>query len=234
MLRPRSLIFVLALSALLALPAGIVLASHQFDDVPTESSIHDDVEAIAAAGVTTGCGDGNYCPADPVTRGQMAQFLNRLGALNGQDPVVNADRVDGYQANELVRVASAAKNALGPDLTPTPLNYLEVEIDAPVAGWLHVTGAVTVREQACTMACLVSAELRTTPMNNISYDVDEWIDDQSTLAITQVFFVEPGTNWVQLWLSRPVKEDGLTNGANGQLSVLFVPFDGSGGTVPAP
>jgi hypothetical protein len=35
------------------------------------------VEAIAAAGVTSGCEEGLYCPADSVTRGQMASFLAR-------------------------------------------------------------------------------------------------------------------------------------------------------------
>jgi CSLREA domain-containing protein len=33
------------------------------------------IEKLAADGVTGGCGGGNYCPASPVTRGQMAAFL---------------------------------------------------------------------------------------------------------------------------------------------------------------
>jgi hypothetical protein len=36
-----------------------------------------DVEALAAAGITSGCGPGSFCPEDPVTRGQMAAFLVR-------------------------------------------------------------------------------------------------------------------------------------------------------------
>jgi hypothetical protein len=35
------------------------------------------IEALAAAQVTAGCGGGNYCPNDPVTREQMAVFLLR-------------------------------------------------------------------------------------------------------------------------------------------------------------
>ena len=43
-----------------------------------EGSIHEpDINALAAAGITTGCGGGNYCPADPVSREQMAAFLHR-------------------------------------------------------------------------------------------------------------------------------------------------------------
>ena len=39
-----------------------------------------DIEALAAAGITRGCNpptNTRYCPGDPVTRGQMAAFLNR-------------------------------------------------------------------------------------------------------------------------------------------------------------
>ena len=35
------------------------------------------INQIAAAGITLGCGGTNYCPNEPVTRGQMAAFLVR-------------------------------------------------------------------------------------------------------------------------------------------------------------
>jgi hypothetical protein len=44
-------------------------------DVPTTHPFFRFVEALAAAGVTGGCGTGSYCPDAPVTRGQMAVFL---------------------------------------------------------------------------------------------------------------------------------------------------------------
>lgn len=46
-----------------------------FADVPTNHGFFKFVEALAAAGITGGCGGGNYCPNSPVTRGQMAVFL---------------------------------------------------------------------------------------------------------------------------------------------------------------
>ncbi len=46
-----------------------------FADVPTSSPQFKFVEALVAAGITAGCGSGNYCPNDPITRGQMAVFL---------------------------------------------------------------------------------------------------------------------------------------------------------------
>jgi hypothetical protein len=36
---------------------------------------HDAIHALAANGITAGCGNGNFCPNDSVTRAQMAVFL---------------------------------------------------------------------------------------------------------------------------------------------------------------
>src|SRR6478752_7320828 len=46
-----------------------------FDDVPCPSLFADWIEALAAEGITGGCGGGNYCPGDAVRRDQMAAFL---------------------------------------------------------------------------------------------------------------------------------------------------------------
>ncbi len=46
-----------------------------FGDVPCPSLYADWIEELAAEGITGGCGGGNYCPANPVTRAQMAAFL---------------------------------------------------------------------------------------------------------------------------------------------------------------
>jgi hypothetical protein len=45
------------------------------NDVPTTHPFFRFVEALAASGVTGGCGAGAYCPDAAVTRGQMAVFL---------------------------------------------------------------------------------------------------------------------------------------------------------------
>jgi hypothetical protein len=45
------------------------------------------IEDFAARGITGGCGGGNYCPNDPVTRQQMAVFLEAaLQRIPGQVP----------------------------------------------------------------------------------------------------------------------------------------------------
>jgi hypothetical protein len=52
-----------------------------FPDVPCSSNFAPWIEALAEEGITGGCGGGNYCPTNPVTRQQMAVFL--LKALHG-------------------------------------------------------------------------------------------------------------------------------------------------------
>jgi len=48
-----------------------------FADVPADAFAADWIEQLAAEGVTSGCGDGNYCPDASITRAQMAIFLLR-------------------------------------------------------------------------------------------------------------------------------------------------------------
>lgn len=87
---------------------GLVLASHQYTDVPDTHTFHDHIDVITDAGLTAGCGGGKFCPDVAVTRGQMAAFLNRLGALGpGTTPVVNADRLDGMDADEFMPATAA-------------------------------------------------------------------------------------------------------------------------------
>jgi hypothetical protein len=46
-----------------------------FADVPCTSNFAPWIEAMAAEGITGGCGGGNFCPTNPVRRDQMAVFL---------------------------------------------------------------------------------------------------------------------------------------------------------------
>ncbi len=53
-----------------------------FPDAPTDHQFFQYIEALAASGITGGCGGGNYCPDQPVTRGQMAVFLAKALGLH--------------------------------------------------------------------------------------------------------------------------------------------------------
>jgi hypothetical protein len=89
--RLRLLVVAMSVAAVL-FPTGAVLAAHTFTDVPDTNVHHDAITAIADAGVTLGCNpEGTeYCPEDFVRRDAMASFMDRLGALSGQTPSVNA------------------------------------------------------------------------------------------------------------------------------------------------
>lgn len=50
-------------------------ASATFTDVPLDHPFSQYVEALVKSGITGGCGGGNFCPDNPLTRGQMAVFL---------------------------------------------------------------------------------------------------------------------------------------------------------------
>ena len=52
-----------------------------FADVPCPSQFADWIEELSNEGITGGCGGGNYCPASPNTRGQMAVFLVKTFGL---------------------------------------------------------------------------------------------------------------------------------------------------------
>ena len=56
-------------------------ATGRFNDVPASDPGFQFIEALAASGITGGCGGGNYCPDSPVTRRQMAIFLAKALGL---------------------------------------------------------------------------------------------------------------------------------------------------------
>lgn len=53
-----------------------------FNDVPVSHPFFQFVEALANSGITAGCGGGNFCPDNPLTRGQMAVFLAKALGLH--------------------------------------------------------------------------------------------------------------------------------------------------------
>ena len=57
-----------------------------FNDVPTSHPFFQYIEALAASGITGGCGGGNYCPDNPLTRGQMAVFMSKALGLTWGAP----------------------------------------------------------------------------------------------------------------------------------------------------
>jgi hypothetical protein len=64
-----------------------VLQGAAFLDVPLNDPFYTEIGKLSARGVTLGCGGGNYCPNQVVTREQMAAFIIRaLGEFNPPAP----------------------------------------------------------------------------------------------------------------------------------------------------
>jgi len=100
----------LALVALLvALTPLSLLAAGPFNDLT--GGVHDaNIQAIYDAGITKGCVPNvSYCPTANVTREEMASFLARTAGLGTNPPVANANKVQGYAPNELLRVYGSAQ-----------------------------------------------------------------------------------------------------------------------------
>jgi hypothetical protein len=57
-----------------------------FDDVPCPGPFADWIEQLFDEAITAGCGGENYCPDEPVNRGQMAVFLSRTFGLKLYGP----------------------------------------------------------------------------------------------------------------------------------------------------
>lgn len=74
---PRARVALLVAALALVVLTPLAVAGHLFGDVPDTSPHHDDVSAIAGAGITVGCAPGLYCPEFAVRRDQMASFLGR-------------------------------------------------------------------------------------------------------------------------------------------------------------
>ena len=74
--RRRRVLIGLAVLAVASAPAA-VFATHTFTDVPTSAFYHSAATSLKTAGITNGCGVDTFCPDDPVTRGQVAVFMNR-------------------------------------------------------------------------------------------------------------------------------------------------------------
>jgi hypothetical protein len=114
--RPRFHPALAAISVLgVAALAGSTLASasHDFPDVATASPFHDDISAIADAGITTGFEDGTYRPGTDVSRGSMAAFLGRGLTRVGYDEGSSSAATTASQTLAEVDMVRGAEVAAG-------------------------------------------------------------------------------------------------------------------------
>jgi|FLYL01.1.fsa_nt_gi hypothetical protein len=183
-----------AKGALIALVTALVvapvtaIASHSFTDVPDTNTFHADIEWLKDAGVTKGCNppsNTQFCPDDPVTRGQMAAFMHRLAdnqvvdadKVDGKDAsdflgktqkAADADKLDGKDASDLETFVASSQSdwieGSAPSVAPTGSEVLQTTVTAPASGFILVTYTASMEiaggngEWATTWVTLDSAD----------------------------------------------------------------------------
>lgn len=214
-------LLVIGLALALMIPTGVVLASHQFGDVPDSNPFHTDIGALADSGVTAGCGNGNYCPSGNVTREQMA----------------------GYLARGLGRAARASETiTFAQMLTATPLAEVTLKTGGVAGGTGFVLVTATGRIQAtdgvcpCDVGMSVRAGSDYSPVSTAvartKLGSGWWVGDTT---LTWVFEVPSGTNKTfQLVANGIVSQGGSANSyAGGVVTAVYLPFGASGGSTVA-
>jgi hypothetical protein len=200
------------------------LAAHQFTDVGNNHTFHTDIDRVADAGITAGCGPTTYCPDASVTRGQMAAFLSRTGSR-------------------------AARSTAAVDLTSieTALSLTSLTIRAGNisggTGFLMVTGSVQALGNEDTCPCTLGVRLLVdgsaagnnfinTTITNTASPVFIIPVRYGNAANTWVFPVSTGANHT-VTLQAYWQPVAAANGANlrGNLTAVFVPFGSQGGNV---
>jgi hypothetical protein len=74
------------MATFLARELGLAPRSENFSDVSSGNPHAGAIGALAASGITSGCGNGRFCPDATITREQMATFLRRALKLPESAP----------------------------------------------------------------------------------------------------------------------------------------------------
>jgi hypothetical protein len=221
-LRGRRLVLVGALAAALVLAVPLAWASHQFNDVDNGNPFHNEISAIAGAGITAGktCVPPGvaptYCPNEGVTRQAMAAFMHRGYGRAAEDRgatvalSTSADTVIGHLTIDVPGVAG---------------NTQFVKLDAP---FTLFTGAGT-----CTYFVNIQRE------NGSASGWGHWVDVPApgpsgaggfeSAGATFVDVVPSGTTQAYEVVVSPIAPCATGQGW-AAMSAMTAPFGSTGGT----
>jgi hypothetical protein len=207
------------------------VAGSAFNDVDDTDTHAAGVAFMKASGVSIGCdADNNYCPTDPVTRAQMATFMYRLSGTDPEtDPSVNADQLDGFDVNEIIR-ASYDQTDSGA-LLGTDGVAAETTMVAPTSGILliHASGDVESASTGDTISCEIDVDGALVAASRRSVHVD-FPDQPVDICATDVAIeVDAGTHTIEYSFSGLLLNSVVDEAA---LTVLYVPFNGSAPELP--
>ncbi|MEO6350673.1 MAG: S-layer homology domain-containing protein [Candidatus Limnocylindrales bacterium] len=227
------------LTVLLTAPA-VVLASHQFNDVPDSNPFHNEISAIAGAGITGGFGDGGYHPGDSVTRQAMAAFMQRgfgrTALAIGQAPLspsvfvpANSFQSPAFWVRQVTITVPGATNAF----SPQQLVHLQ--------GRVQLDTSMDTSPKGCP--CEFAAYIRDTTTATSSTAQFATFESSTTSAFTYTFDVDalfaapPGARTYRLDVFVNARNNA-TNAATfelsglSSLSAMTFPFGPAGGNTP--
>lgn len=172
-----ALVTVLVLSG----PATAIPISGTFVD--DDGSFHEpDINAIAAVGITTGCGPSLYCPNSAVTRGEMATLLTRAlkltpvatGPFNDIAGNIHAGNINAIAAVGIT--TGCAVGAFCPNQSVTReemASFLVRALSLPpsssnpfsdVAGGVHAAAIAAIASAGITTGCAPARYCPTSPV----------------------------------------------------------------------
>jgi hypothetical protein len=197
-----------------------VWASHQYTDVATQSSYHDEIEAVTDAGITKGCAAGQFCPTDFIRRDHLATWLTRTASRATMNTTLLLNTIRDFNTEQVAgRITITV-----PGIPNTGKQF--------VAVW----GQVDIQEGNSDCPCTVFASLRPTGANQSTEFGDGVLHvptggvffDVATVWAHGVVAASPGTRTYDLVIQ--------TIGATSNMDVLAVrltamtsPFGGTGG-----
>ena len=103
---------------------SLEILQHRFADVPPSRSSYAFIEDFAARGITSGCGGGNFCPDQEVTRGPMAAFLMRAVGVWERMMTAVKTWVQGEPAEAAEKQQSSDRQRARRDVVPLILELL--------------------------------------------------------------------------------------------------------------
>jgi len=216
------LIGVVVTTAALVSVATLAVADHTFPDVTDGNPFHNEIAAVAGAGIATGFPDDTFRPRDTVNRQQFAGWMNRgAGRASFAQSQATLDTSGTYEAVTSVTVtAGAAGEGRG-------LVVLHGALD------IFTTDTV-----ACP--CRVTSVIARTDTNASALErysmipggSDEGGSSQTGLSNSWMVEIDAGQTLTFELRARFLDDDLDPPIATGELTAIYVPFAGDGTAVP--
>jgi hypothetical protein len=179
---PRLLRIMVAVALVLAVltPVAVLAAGGTFTDDDT-SVFEADIEWLAGAGVTLGCNppaNDNFCPDQPVRRGQMAAFMHRLAVNQVVDAATaaqaeNADLLDGSPISHYNNPiwGNEPGGAQSTPIDGTSRTWAEYTIPT-ITGGLVINASAAIQDTNTTALALFWVQVDNTTCNAIPANIE--------------------------------------------------------------